>query len=36
MVANYLTSTVFMIIILLILFVKICNDMKQEKMKRMY
>ena len=32
MVANYLTSTVFMIIILLILFVKICNDMKQEKM----
>ena len=36
MVANYLTSTTFMIIVLLILFVKISNDMKQEKIKRMY
>ena len=36
MVANYLTSTAFMLIVLLILFVKICNDMKEEKIKRMY
>ena len=36
MVANYLTSTVFMFIVLLILFVKISNDMKEEKIKRMY
>lgn len=31
MVANYLTGTAFMLIVLLILFIKICNDMKQEK-----
>ena len=36
MIANYLTSTVFMLIVLLILFVKICKDMKEEKIKRMY
>ena len=36
MVANYLTGTAFMLIVLLILFIKICNDMKQEKIKRMY
>ena len=36
MVANYLTGTAFMLIVLLILFIKICNDMKQEKNKRMY
>ena len=36
MVANYLTGTAFMPIVLLILFIKICNDMKQEKIKRMY
>ena len=36
MVANYLTSTAFMFIVLLILFVKISNDMKEEKIKRMY
>ncbi len=36
MVANYLTSTVFMTIVLLILFVKIRNDTRQEKIKRMY
>lgn len=36
MVANYLTSTAFMLIVLLILFIKICKDMKQEKIKQMY
>ncbi len=36
MVANYLTSTTFMTVVLLILLVKISNDMKQEKIKRMY
>lgn len=36
MAANYLTSTAFMLIVLLILFIKISNDMKQEKIKRMY
>ena len=36
MVANYLTSTIFMFVVLLILFVKISNDMKEEKIKRMY
>ena len=36
MVANYLTGTAFMLIVLLILFIKICNDMNQEKIKRMY
>lgn len=36
MVANYLTSTGFMLVVLLILFFKISKDMKQEKVKRMY
>lgn len=36
MAVNYLTGSTFMTIVLVILFVKISNDMKQEKTKRMY
>lgn len=36
MAINYLTGVAFMSIVLLILFIKITIDLKQEKMKRMY
>ena len=36
MAVNYLEGVAFMSVVLLILFIKVTEDLKQEKMKRMY